>query len=261
MAPEGGVRLAAERLEHIREMVRERRAVRCEEIAAELRVSAITVRRDLALLERQGSLRRVHGGAVSVQAVWEEPQFDDKIDRALGAKRRIAEAALQLIGSGETIYLDGGSTVLELARLLKERADLTIVTNSLRAAMELSGQGPRLILTGGELRRRSQTLVGPLSRHLLEHLHVDKAFMGTIGLTASDGLTTTEPAEAYTKERVMRSAREVIVLADRAKFGVRSFVGAGSLDDVKWIITSRMDAALRTALKKRGIHILETGGD
>jgi DeoR/GlpR family transcriptional regulator of sugar metabolism len=259
--PGGLVRLAEERLDRIRGWVRDRRVVRGEEMAAELGVSLITVRRDLAALEKQGELRRVHGGAVGVLAAGEEPLFDEKADRAVEEKRRIATAAAQLIGPGETVYLDGGSTVLELARQIRRRNDLTVVTNSLRAAMELSGSGPRLILIGGELRRRSQTLVGPLTRHLLDQLHVDKAFMGTLGLTAEDGLTTTEPAEACTKEWVMRGAREVIVLADRAKFGVRSFARAGSLDEVNWIVTSRMDSALRLALKKRGIHILETGGN
>ena len=96
-------------------------------------------------------------------------------------KRRIAEAALEFIEPGDTIYLDGGSTVLELARLLRERTNLTVVTNSLHAAHELAGRGPRLIVIGGELRRLSQTLVGPLTRLVLQELHLDKAFMGTIG--------------------------------------------------------------------------------
>jgi DeoR/GlpR family transcriptional regulator of sugar metabolism len=252
--------LAEERLDRIREWVRDRRIVRSGELGRQLGVSAITVRRDLDELERRGEVRRVHGGAVGVQAAWQEPPFDEKADHAVEEKRQIAAAAAQWIGQGETVYLDGGSTVLELARRIRGRTDLTVVTNSLRAAMELSVSGPRLILIGGELRRRSQTLVGPLTRHLLERLHVDKAFMGTIGLTVEDGLTTTEPAEACTKEWVMKGAREVIVLADRAKFGKRSFARAGSLSDVKWIVTSRIAPALRSALKKRGIHILETGG-
>ena len=143
--------------------------------------------------------------------------FDDKTSIAAREKQRIAEAALQFVEPGDTIYLDGGSTVLEFARLLRDRTNLTVVTNSLRAAHELAGRGPRLILIGGELRRLSQTMVGPLTRCVLQELHLDKAFMGTIGLTLKEGLTTTDPSEAYTKELVMSQARQVILLADGAR--------------------------------------------
>src|SRR5579859_628788 len=205
--------LAPERWESLRTLIRERGVIRLEDLCRELGVSPATVRRDLDQLERRGSIRRVHGGAVSVETRLEEPLFDDKTSIAAREKRRISEAALAYIEPGDTIYLDGGSTVLELARLLRERSNLTVVTNSLRAAHELAGRGPRLILIGGELRRLSQTLVGPLTRCILQELHVDKAFMGTIGLALKEGLTTTDPSEAFTKEFVMGRARQVILLA------------------------------------------------
>jgi DeoR family transcriptional regulator, fructose operon transcriptional repressor len=252
--------LAAERLDRVREIARERQVVRVEELCARLGVSAATVRRDLELLEARGELRRVHGGAVSVESRLEEPLFDDKAGMAPREKYRIAAEALKLVAPGARIYLDGGSTVLELARLLRERTNLTVVTNSLRAAMELSGRGPRLILIGGELRRLSQTLVGPLSRHVLGELHVDQAFMGTIGLDLAAGLTTTDPEEAYTKELVTRQAREVIVLADRSKFGKVSFARSGGLERVGVLITDAVpDAGWRRELRRRKIRLIEAG--
>jgi DeoR/GlpR family transcriptional regulator of sugar metabolism len=250
--------LAEERLERIRRLARERGSVRLGELRRALRVSAATARRDLAALEARGEMRRVHGGAVSVESRLEEPLFDDKTGRAAREKRRIAEAALRRIGRGETVYLDGGSTVLALARLLRERPDVTAVTNSLRAAMELAGQGPRLILVGGELRRLSQTLVGPLTRRVLEDLHIDRAFMGTIGLSRVEGLTTTDPSEAYTKELVAGRAREVVLLADRSKFDQVSFARSGRLDDLGCVITNRgVTAAWRRELRRRGIEVVE----
>ena len=175
--------LAPKRLEQLRSIVRESRVVRIDELSRLLKVSSATVRRDLDYLESLGEIRRVHGGAVGIESRLEEPLFDDKTAIAVAEKHRIAEAAPTLIQPGDTIYLDGGSTVLGLARLVRERTNLTIVTNSLRAAIELAGGGPRLIMIGGELRRLSQTLVGPLTRLLLEQLNVDTAFMGTMGLT------------------------------------------------------------------------------
>ncbi len=231
--------LAPQRWNDLRALIRESGVIRVEDICRRLKVSAATVRRDLDQLERLGAIQRVHGGAVSVESRLEEPLFEDKTSLTAREKRRIAEAALQLIEAGDTIYLDVGSTVLELARLLRDRANLTVVTNSLRAASELSGNGPRLIMIGGELRRLSQTLVGPLTRLVLSELNLDKAFMGTIGFAAKEGLTTTDPSEAFTKEFVMGQARQVIVLADSSKSGKVSFARAGRWDKVHVLITDK----------------------
>ena len=250
--------LAPERQERLKELLRERRVARLEELCAEMRVSPATMRRDLNELEARGVLRRVHGGAVSTETRLEEPLFDDKTSIAAREKSRIADAALAFIQPGDTVYLDGGSTVLELARRLRDRSDLTVVTNSLRAALELSGQGPRLILIGGELRRRSQTVVGSLSRFVLQQLHVDKAFMGTIGLDPDEGLTTTDPDEAYTKSLVAGQAKEVILLMDSSKAGKVSFARAGSLGELDAVITDRkLDAKVTERLKKLGIRVIK----
>lgn len=247
--------LAPQRWGRLRALIRDQGANRIEDLCRNLGVSAATMRRDLDRLERSGAIRRVHGGAVSVESRLEEPVFVDKTSRAVREKRRIAEAALRLIEPGETIYLDGGSTVLELARLLHDRTNLTVVTNSLHAAQELSGSGPRLILIGGELRRLSQTMVGPLTRLVLHELHLDKAFMGTIGFALKEGLTTTDPGEAFTKEVVMGQARQVIVLADSSKAGKVSFSCAGRWADVDMLITDRsIDFAKE--LVKKGIKLV-----
>lgn len=252
---------APARLERMLALIRERRVARLAELCAALGASPATVRRDLARLERGGRVRRVHGGAVSVESRLDEPLFDDKTGQRAVEKRRIAAAAAAMIRSGETIYLDGGSTVLELARRLRERTDVTLVTNSLRAAVELAGGGPRTLLVGGELRRRSETCVGPLSRPLLERLNFDRAFMGTIGVSA-EGLTTTDPAEAFTKEYAMSRAREVYLLADHAKWGVVSFARSGALEDLDGIVTDRPpDAAWRKRLKSAGVRIIVAGND
>lgn len=231
--------LAAERLDRVREAVREARVIRVEDLCRRLDVSVATVRRDLLALEARGEIRRVHGGAVSVDSRLEEPRFDDKADMASREKTRIAEAALRRVTDGSTVYLDGGSTVLALARALRTRTDVTVTTNSLRAAMELSGQGPRTLLIGGELRRLSQTLVGPLSKHVLDALRFDIAFMGAMGVGADGAITTTDPAEAFTKDAVMHCATKVILLADRSKLGKVSFARAGRMEQVDELITDR----------------------
>ncbi|MFA5057906.1 MAG: DeoR/GlpR family DNA-binding transcription regulator [Opitutaceae bacterium] len=247
--------LAPQRQDKLRAMIRDSGVIRVENLSDRLQVSLATVRRDLDQLERNGAIRRVHGGAVSVEGRLDEPVFEDKSARAVREKRRIAEAALAFVEEGDTIYLDGGSTVLELARLLRERTSLTVVTNSLHAAQALAGRGPRLIMIGGELRRLSQTFVGPLTRLILEDLHVDKAFMGTIGFAPKEGLTTTDPSEAFTKEIIMGRARKVIVLADSSKAGKVAFACAGRWDNVDVLITEQK-ITFAKALMQKGVKVV-----
>jgi len=249
--------LAPQRWDDLRALIRDRGVIRIEDLCRQLKVSPATVRRDLDQLEQSGAIRRVHGGAVSVESRMDEPVFEDKTSLAVREKRRIAEAALTFIEPEDTIYLDGGSTVLEMARMLRDRTNLTVVTNSLYAAHELSGRGPRLIVIGGELRRLSQTMVGTLTRVILRELHLDKAFMGTIGFTIKEGLTTTDPGEAFTKEMVMGQARQVIVLADSSKAGKISVARAGQWNQVHALITDQhLEKNFARELIKTGIKLV-----
>ncbi|NJD28551.1 MAG: DeoR/GlpR transcriptional regulator [Chloroflexi bacterium] len=249
--------LAARRRQRLAALVEARGAARLEELSAALGVSQATVRRDLNALSATGRLRRVHGGVVAADARLDEPQFEDKAGTAAAEKERIAAAAVKLISPTDTIYLDSGSTVLALARLLHGWDRLTVVTNSLPAAMELAGRGPRIIVVGGELRATSRAIVGPLTRHLLDEIRVDRAFMGSYALSLADGLTTTDPSEAYTKRLVLPRANEVVLLADSSKLGSRSFVAAGQLRDLDVLVTDRrLDARAARALARRGVRVI-----
>jgi DeoR family fructose operon transcriptional repressor len=255
--PAPGNDLAARRRQRLVLLVESRGAARLEELSTALGVSQATVRRDLNAVSAAGRLRRVHGGAVATDQRIDEPHFDVKAGTAAAAKARIAAAAVQLLAPGDTVYLDSGSTVLAVARLLHGWTQLTVVTNSLPVATELVGRGPRVIVVGGELRPTSRAIVGPLTRHLLDDLHVDRALMGTFALSLDDGLTTTDPSEAFTKQLVLTRAREVILLADSTKMGTSSFVRAGRLADVDVIVTdSGIDARTARTLTRRGVRVI-----
>ena len=249
--------LAARRRQRLVALVESRGAARLEELSAALGVSQATVRRDLNAVSAAGRLRRVHGGAVATDQRIDEPHFDVKAGAAAAEKGRIAAAAVRLLDADDTVYLDSGSTVLALARLLHGWTRLTVVTNSLPVATELVGRGPRLIILGGELRSTSRAIVGPLTRHMLEDLHVDRALMGTFALSLDDGLTTTDPAEAFTKQLVLSRAREVILLADSSKLGTRSFVRAGRLAEIDVLVTDAgIDARTARTLDRRGVRVI-----
>jgi len=255
--PSNVVAFAPERRERVKQIVKSRHAVRVEDLKEELGVSTATIRRDLDELEGSGELRRVHGGAISVEIRPIEARFEAKAAKHTLEKQRIAERALELIEADSKIYIDAGSTCLELARLLAPRTDITVVNNSLPAIVELAGQGPRLIVIGGELRPLSQALVGPLSTPVLDELYVDHAFVGTFSLSLDAGLTTTDPAEAFTKERALTRAREVVLLVDGSKLGTRSFAHAGRLDQVDVVITDAdLDEETATTFANAGVRVL-----
>lgn len=255
--PPAGNDLAARRRQRLVLLVESRGAARLDELSAALGVSQATVRRDLNLVSAAGRLRRVHGGAVATDQRIDEPHFDVKAGAAAAQKERIAAAAVKLLAPDDTVYLDSGSTVLAVARLLHGWNRLTVVTNSLPVADELVGRGPRVIVIGGELRATSRAFVGPLTRLLLDDLHVDRALMGTFALSLEDGLTTTDPAEAFTKQLVLSRAREVILLADSSKMGTRSFARAGRLAEIDVLVTdSGLAAPTARALAQRGLRVI-----
>ena len=256
MIQEAHPALAPERRDRIRNLVREGGVARVEDLRKNLKVSVATIRRDLEILEEEGKVKRVHGGAVSMESRLEESVFDDKTNQASKQKKKIAEDALKLVGHEESVFLDGGSTTLFLARLLKQRTDITVVTNSLRAMEELADSGPRVIFIGGEFRRISQTMVGPLSSAVLEQIRVDKAFMGTMGFCLKMELPPQIPNEAYVKRVVAEHAGQVILMADSTKAEKVSFARVSDWDQVDILISDKaIPPNFTKTLRKRGIKV------
>ncbi len=247
------------REQQILDALRGQEIVQVADLATILDVSEATIRRDLTAMEDRGLLSRVHGGATLAGIARREPLFHDKEERNTAAKQAIAHAALSLIDDGDTIYLDGGSTILQLARLLDRRHNLVIVTNSLMAASSLLDTEHRLILVGGEFRKLSRTLVGPLTAQLINAVHVDKAFMGTIGFTLAEGMTTTDPNEAHTKSLIMSRAGQVLLLADSSKLGTSSFARSGTINDISTLITDNASPDFIAGIEQLGIRLMLAG--
>jgi DeoR/GlpR family transcriptional regulator of sugar metabolism len=248
--------LTAEREQRIIELLRKTAVLSVADLSRELDVSPATIRRDLQSMHERKLLRRVRGGATLRSLMHAEPLFQDKESRHREAKEAIAAAALELIEDHDRIYLDGGSTVMMLARQLDARRGLTIVTNSLMAAEPLMNSSHRLILVGGEFRPLSRTVVGPLSASVIHSIHVNKAFMGTIGFTVEDGMTTTDPQEAFTKDCIMQRADQVILLADSSKLGAPSFAKSGRPEDIDVLVTESIDPQFRSDVEALGIEVV-----
>ena len=198
-----------ERLNAILEQVGVSGRVDVGGLASQLGVSGATVRRDLQALSRRQLLVRTHGGAVSQQSDAEVPAGVKAVLRQ-PEKRRIARAAAGLVGEGSVVGLTGGSTTLELARVLLDRRGLTVVTNSLDVASELAGKpGLRLVMIGGIV-RRSRELVGPAAETMLANYHLDLAVIGVDGLSA-EGCTTYDEMEATTDPAKIKAGSNKLI--------------------------------------------------
>jgi len=217
------------------ELLEERGRLSNADLMDALKVSSATLRRDLAELETDGKLMRFHGGAAHPSALRGEPSFEEKSRAAIGEKRAIAAAAADLVLPNNTVFLDAGTTCLEVGRILMERKDLTLIGNSIAFAHLAREASARIICVGGEVRGVSGALVGALALSWLGHLRADIAFVGASGLTM-EGPSTTELFEAETKQALIRQATVRVLVSDATKWGRASAVRfAGWHDFSNWI--------------------------
>lgn len=245
---------AEERQQYIVGLARTRGRVDVNELAAELAVTTETVRRDLTLLERQGVLRRVHGGAIPVERLGFEPPLAARDGVMTAEKDRIAKAALAELPEEGAILLDAGSTTARMADLLPGDRALTVVTNALPMALALAARPNLTVLVlGGRVRGRTLAAVDTWATDALEATFVDVAFLATNGVSARRGLTTPDHAEAATKRAMIRSAHRVVLLADHTKVGVDHLARFGELEQVDTLITD-------TGLDERTAAELEAAG-
>jgi DeoR/GlpR family transcriptional regulator of sugar metabolism len=190
-------------------------------LAEQLSVSEMTIRRDLAGMESEGLLERVHGGAVLSQRGVEEPGFDKKVLVQQDEKAAIAALAATMVKSGSAIGLSAGTTTVMLARQLAQVRGVTVLTNSIKVWNELQRAGDgrsRAILTGGDFRTPSDALVGPTADATIRSMYVDVLFLGVHGMDPVAGLTTPNISEAETNRTFIGHARRLVVLADHTKW-------------------------------------------
>jgi DeoR family transcriptional regulator, aga operon transcriptional repressor len=217
-----------------------------EEAAAELTVSAATIRRDFDQLAQQQMLTRTRGGAVAHTVTYDLP-LRYKSARLASEKQRIAAVAADLVQSGTVVGINGGTTTTEVARALATRADLhaqngsptiTIVTNALNIASELVVRPHvKIVLTGGVALPQSYELVGPLANGVFDQVTLDVAFLGVGGLDLERGATCPNEDEAGINRQMVTRAEQVVVVADGSKLGERAFAKICALDEIDILVT------------------------
>jgi len=228
------------------------------EICEEFLVSPATVRRDLEALELSGHLRRFHGGALAVKSAPPEPPFATRSAMQEAEKQRIGQATAALIENGETLFLGSGTTVLEVARNLRQHRGLSIVTNSL-LVMNMLAQVPEMTLValGGILRSSEQSFIGHLTELTLSELHVNKVILGIRAIDLEAGITNDYLGETQTDRKILSIGREVILVADHTKCERVANVLLAPLSVIHTFVTdTQTPPEFTTALQEQGIRVL-----
>ncbi|SDO41484.1 transcriptional regulator, DeoR family [Nakamurella panacisegetis] len=260
MSETDGIRYAVERRQQILTLARQDGRVAVNDLAASLRVAPETVRRDLADLEKQGLVQRVHGGALPVDRIGFEGTVSSRAERNQPEKARIAAKALTEIRDAEVIFLDEGSTAVMLARALDPERPLTVVTGSIPVITELSAH-PRIsaILLGGPLRSGSMAASGSWPARMLAEIVVDVAFIGTNGLTVERGLTCPDLGVATVKRAAVAAARRSVLLADATKFGRDSFAVFAKVPEMDLVISETSAPRMVVEqIRKQGTPVILT---
>ena len=251
-----------ERRNQILAMLYKSKSVTVKMLCDQLQASEATIRRDLAILDEESKLERVHGGAViqTNMPLGKEETFDEKESSNVIDKKRIAESAFSYLRDNDSVFLDGGTTTLELARLIgRSRIRLQVFTNAPHFVKYLA-DNPKvdLFVIGGKIRNNTLAVVGQLAVETIRKFRINKVFLGVNAISLEYGLTTPDFEEAQTKKAMLEAGRERFVLADASKFNKVALCEIAPVGAVDTIITSAMqDMDLQKQYKEAGIHIVE----
>lgn len=250
--------LVEERRQKLSDIVSRRGYVPLPELVAEMGVSESTVRRDLEVLHESGVLRRTHGGATAVSELTSLPAFEERSGKQKAEKRKIAEKVASMIGDGETILLDGGTTTFEVARQLAGRS-LVVVTNSLPIASLLaSSKETDVVLIGGFVYPKTGVALGPIARQAIESLHVDRLVMSVGGLTER-GLFNGNMLLVETEQAMIRCADETIVVADHTKFGKQALAFLDDWSNIDRVVVDDQVTPEGLAMVGQGVQVTVAG--
>jgi DeoR/GlpR family transcriptional regulator of sugar metabolism len=251
--------LVEERRQRVLDLVSQRGFISLTDLAQTIQVSESTLRRDLDYWHQQGRIRRTHGGAIFAGDGAPLPALEERAQRQLEEKRAIARTAVQRIREGDAILLDGGTTTLEVARLLVGHS-LTIVTNSLPiAALFASSRETDLIMLGGYVYPKTGVALGPLTIRMLPDIHANQALFSCGGITER-GLFNSNVLLVETQRQMMGCADEVVVVADHTKIGRPAVAFLCELNDVDTLIVdSGLSASQRELLGQSDVRLIVAG--
>jgi DeoR family transcriptional regulator of aga operon len=231
--------LNAERKEAIKRKITVDQRVLIQDLCDEFNTSPVTIRKDLDSLEAEGILTRVHGGGIINHSTEVDLSISDKEKINLKEKEKIATFAVSLIKEGDIVILDSGFTAVHIARRLKIRSGIKIITGGLNVANEIIGSNNELILTGGVFNTTTFGLSGNFAENVIKNTVADKLFLGVDGVDFEKGLTAYNYEEAKLNQMMIEAASETILIADSSKFGKKAMGYIGKIKEVDRVITDK----------------------
>lgn len=230
--------LPRERLEIIKQIALKEKKVYVSKLSERFDVTEETIRRDLEKLESQGLVTRSYGGAIlNVEKTNEDIPFYKRSKINIESKQYIAAKAIEFIKEGNTIVADCSSTSLEVLKLIRNRNDVTVITNSVEVLQELNQSELNIISTGGGVKQKSLSLQGPITQNTIKKYNVDIALVSCKGMDISKGILDSNEAEAEIKRTMIKQSNKVILLIDHSKYDKTSFVKLFDYESIDYIIT------------------------
>jgi DeoR/GlpR family transcriptional regulator of sugar metabolism len=256
--PSGEGLMAEERRTQILQLVRSVGRVRVNELSVQFNTSAVTIRNDLNELQQRNLVQRSHGGAVLPDIFLRELPVLERLKAHSEEKRRIGAMAASLINNGETILLDSGTTTLEIARQIKLKQDLHIITNGVNIAAELlDARDAELFIVGGNVRGDSASISGRFTEEMLEQFSADKMFLSGAGCDLDFGVSGANLEEAMVNRAMLRISREIILVADASKFSKRSMSRIVHFSEIDTIISdTSLSEDIQVKLRAIGCNLI-----
>jgi DeoR family transcriptional regulator, aga operon transcriptional repressor len=247
-----------ERQELIFRTLKEQKRINLTEISEVFGISTATARRDLDMLAEQGKAQRVHGGAILSRKAPPEMAVTQRQVEQAEDKQRIGLAAAQMIADGETVFISSGTTALEVAKRLTDRQSLTVITNSLPVLNTFSSNpNISVICLGGNFRHSEASYIGHLTEGNLEEVRADKVIFGIRGISLEEGLTNDYMPETSTDRMILKTGREIIIVADHTKFDRVSTVFVAPLTSIHTIVTDKTTPhEFLDGLRTKGIRVV-----
>lgn len=247
----------SERHSYILELLRQQGSVSVIDLANQLKVSSVTIRKDLTLLEEKKMLYRTHGSAILINPYINDRHVNEKEKLYTEEKRLIGMHAANLITPDDSIIIASGTTMHALARQIKPQGHLTVITSAINVTHILAcNKDIDIIQLGGLVRNSSVSAVGSYAEKMLENFSCSKLFMGVDGIDLEYGLSTTNMMEANLNQVMMKAAQKTVILADSSKFGRRGFGKICDLDAVEHIITdNHIQPKILDELRERGLEV------
>lgn len=243
-----------ERQNQIMARIQREGEVRINDLKEPFQVTEMTIRRDLEKLEHLGLVRRTLGGCIPVTI---DISLKERKTVMIDEKMKIGRIAAELVLPGQSIFIDGGTTTLEIARHLKPHSEITVVTNAINVAEELMEKQIYTLVIGGMLLEKTLSLVGPIAVETLQKMAFDQIFLGTTGFSLQHGFSNSNVFEAELKKKAIQKAAKVNIVIDHSKFGASLLVSFAELSDVHRIVTDKpIGDELAEACKQQGVDVI-----